>query len=92
MLSRLEHSINMTVPFYLMSAYAYYKEDDPIISDQSFDNLAKFMLKRWDQIEHMHKYLINKDDLEAGTYLGKYNRLTIDSLKHLRDTIEKDQK
>lgn len=90
MLTKLEQSINMAVPFYLMAAYAYYKEDDPIISDQSFDNLAKLMLERWDEIRHMHKRMIKKGDLEAGTYLGKYKQLTIDSLKHLRENVKKD--
>lgn len=90
MIKRLEQSVNMAVPFYLMAAYAYYKEDDPIISDASFDNLGKFMLKHWKDIKHMHKRLIKKADLEAGTYLGKYKQLTIDSLHHLRKNVEKD--
>jgi NAD-dependent DNA ligase len=90
MLTKLEQSINMSVPFYLMAAYAYYKEDDPIISDQSFDKLAKLMFERWDEIKHMHKRMIKKDDLEAGTYLGEYKQLTVDSLKHLRENIKKD--
>ena len=55
-----------------MCAYAYYELDKPLISDTEFDLLAKDILNYWDNIEHMHKYLLTKDMLEAGTYLGEY--------------------
>jgi NAD-dependent DNA ligase len=80
----VEKNVNIAVPYYLMAAYAYYKEDDPIISDHLFDYLALLILKNYDQIKHPHKQLITKDDLEAGTYLGEYPRLVIDSLKMIR--------
>ena len=57
---------------YLMCAYAYYEWDKPLISDTEFDMLAKEILDNWDNIEHMHKYLLTKDMLVAGTYLGEY--------------------
>lgn len=57
---------------YLMCAYAYYEMDTPLISDKEFDNLSKWLLSNYDYIEHPHKTLISKDDLNAGTYLGKY--------------------
>src|SRR6056300_1342297 len=50
-----ESNINMTVPWYLMASYAYYVQDDPIISDRLFDLMAKRMLENWDKIEHFHK-------------------------------------
>ena len=46
---------NMMVPWYLMASYAYYVEDDPILSDGLFDGLAHSMLESWDTIEHWHK-------------------------------------
>ena len=55
-----------------MCAYAYYELDKPLISDTEFDLLAKDILNNWDNIEHMHKYLLTKDMLVAGTYLGEY--------------------
>ena len=58
-----------------MCAYAYYELDKPLISDDEFDSLAKEILNNWDNIEHMHKYLLTKDMLEAGTYLGEYPNL-----------------
>ena len=55
-----------------MCAYAYYELDKTLISDTEFDMLAKEILDNWDNIEHMHKYLLTKDMLVAGTYLGEY--------------------
>jgi NAD-dependent DNA ligase len=80
----MQRSINMAVPYYIMSAYAYYKEDDPIISDSTFDKLAAFILENYDNINHPHKVYLDPGTLEAGTYLGEYPRLAIDSLNHLR--------
>lgn len=65
-------NINLLVPWYLMAAYAYYKEDKPILSDALFDEMAKTMLDQWDNISHMHKHHITKDDLRAGTFMGTY--------------------
>lgn len=62
---------NMLVPWYLMASYAYYIEDDPIMSDATFDNMAKNMLQTWSDIKHWHKYLISEEDLKAGTLLNR---------------------
>ena len=72
------------VPWYLMASYAYYKEDDPILSDAYFDNLAKRMLDAWDEIEHFHKHLITTIDLAAGSYLGDYPERVKGGLEELR--------
>ena len=68
----IDDNINLIVPWYLMAAYAYYNEDNPILSDSIFDRLGKKMLKEYDNITHMHKDFITKDELSAGTYLGEY--------------------
>ena len=57
---------------YLMCAYAYHELDKPLIEDFEFDQLAKDILENWNNIQHMHKHLLNKDMLVAGTYLGEY--------------------
>jgi hypothetical protein len=79
-------NINMMVPWYLMASYAYYKQDNPIFSDSFFDNMGKTMLECWDNIEHWHKEYINKGDLEAGTFLGKYPSRVEGGLNSLRAT------
>ena len=77
-------NLNMMVPYYLMAAYAYYKEDDPIFTDAFFNNMGKTMLERWDDITHYHKEYINKGDLEAGTFLGEYPTRIEGALRSLR--------
>ena len=81
----IDSNINMTVPWYLMAAYAYYVEDDPILSDSLFDRLAKKMLEHWSEIEHQHKDCIKKNELEAGSFLGKYPSRVEGGLKSLRE-------
>lgn len=80
-----DKNINMMVPYYLMASYAYYEQDDAIFSDGFFDEMGKIMLKRWDEIEHFHKEYITKDDLTAGTFLGKYPSRVEGGLKSLRE-------
>lgn len=88
----VDTNINMTVPWYLMAAYAYYVQDDPILSDARFDRMAKTMLNRWDEIEHIHKHLISKSDLESGTYLGEYPSRIEGAVKSLKEAYFGKQK
>lgn len=80
----VDDNLNMAVPWYLMASYAYYEQDRPILSDSVFDRLAKKMFDYWEQIEHMHKHCLNKDMLEAGTYLGEYPTRVKYALESLR--------
>ena len=72
---------------YLMCAYAYYVEDDPLIPDTEFDELSKYILKNYDAIDHPHKKYITKSDLEAGTYLGHYPSMIKGAVKSYRDDL-----
>ena len=66
------------VPYYLMSSYLYYKKNKQVLTDDEFDTLCKRLLDEWDSIEHMHKHLITKEDLKAGTgYAIKYTNMII---------------
>lgn len=80
-----KENVNKMIPWYLMGSYAYYKQDNPIFSDSFYDEMAKTILERWDDIEHYHKQLINKDDLLAGSYLGEYPSIVEGALDSLRD-------
>lgn len=61
--------VNLMVPHYLAAAYCYYVCDQSPMTDDAFDRLCMRMLEHWDDIEHMHKKIINVGDLEAGTCL-----------------------
>jgi NAD-dependent DNA ligase len=69
---------------YLMCAYAYYVEDDPLISDAEFDELAQYLLDNWDDVDHRHKWYVSKSDLKAGTFLGKYPSMVQGAVKSWR--------
>ena len=57
-----------------------------LIPDAEFDLLAKDILANYDKIEHMHKHLVTKKDLEAGTYLGKYPKMVIGATRDYMKT------
>jgi len=63
-------SINRLVPIYLMSSYLYYEHDKNVLDDTQFDYLCKKLYDNWDSVEHMHKHLIDKDNLKAGSGYG----------------------
>ena len=63
----LDTSLNLSVPWYLITSYLYYHRNESIISDPLFDEMCKRMLDNWSDIKHPHKRLIKKSDLEAGT-------------------------
>ena len=54
---------------YLVHSYIYYHLDGSIISDGKYDEMAKYILEHWNELEHPHKKLIDKSSLEAGTML-----------------------
>ena len=83
-----DDSINMYIPWYMMAAYAYYVEDDPILSDTMFDKMAKRMLELWDEIEHPHKKYLSEDMLKAGTFIGEYPSRVKGALDSVRDTYK----
>lgn len=78
------------VPWYLMASYLYYVHDMSLLSDALYDQLAKDMLARWDDLKHPHLSLITKDDLKAGTLFRlaeeDYPNLTKDAAAHLAMT------
>lgn len=70
-----------------MCSYAYYVEDNPLISDDEFDSLAKWLLENWDDVDHQHKSYITKNDLVAGTFLGKYPTMVSGAVRSYRGTL-----
>lgn len=83
----IDKNDNMLVPWYLMAAYAYYVEDDPIVTDQCYDKLATRLLERWDDVEHRHKTCIDYDALKSGTFLGTYPSLVEGAVEQIRNEL-----
>ena len=58
---------NMLVPYYLMFSYLYYEKNITLIDDTEFDQMCKTLLDKYDELKHMHKHLVKKESLTAGT-------------------------
>ena len=65
-----EISSNRLIPYYLMSSYLYYDEDKVVLSDNDFDFICKRILDEWDKITHVHKPLVDRESIKAGTGFG----------------------
>ncbi len=70
---------NMLVPWYLMSSYLYYEKDTNILPDEDYDWICKELDSRWDTIKHLHKHLVDRNMLSAGTGY---------SLRHYPDRVK----
>ena len=76
---------NMLVPYYLMFSYLYYEKNITLIDDTEFDQMCKTLLDKYDDVEHMHKHLVKKESLTAGTgYDIKYTEMIKDSAMELQ--------
>ena len=79
-----QNNPNMLVPYYLMYSYAYYKENESLISDTEYDYICKQIIEKWDNITHWHKSLLTLAALKAGTgYDIEYPNRVISAAKLL---------
>ena len=77
---------NMAVPWFILASYAYYKEDDTILTDAAFDFLCKFLAHYWPEIVHRHKHLLHPGDFMTGSgFAIGYPSITEGALKSLRN-------
>ena len=81
-----EQNENMLIPYYLMFSYLYYEKNISLIDDAEFDGMCKTLLDKLDTLTHMHKHLVKKESLTAGTgYDIKYTNLIKDSAMKLKE-------
>ena len=80
-----EKNPNMLIPYYLMFSYLYYVKNISLIEDTEFDQMCKTLLEKLDGLTHMHKHLVKKENLTAGTgYDIKYTNMIKDSAMELQ--------
>ena len=76
---------NMLIPYYLMFSYLYYEKNISLIDDAEFDGMCNTLLEKLDTLTHMHKHLVKKESLTAGTgYDIKYTNMIKDSAMELQ--------
>jgi len=79
---------NMLVPYYLMFSYAYYKENESLITDSEYDQICRDLITNWNDITHWHKPLLDLESLKAGTgYDIKYpNRVVAAAIALIKES------
>lgn len=84
-------SMNRLVPIYLMSSYLYYEHDKNVLDDTQFDYVCKRLYDNFDDVTHMHKHLLDKDNLKAGSGYGiTYTNLIMSSALAWHKEMEND--
>ena len=63
----VEMNPNQLISWFMMASYAYYQLDINLMSDYDFDLMVDRIKKNWDKIDHPHKKLIMKTNLDAGS-------------------------
>ena len=63
----IESHPNLLVAYFLIASYLYYVHDVSIISDALYDEICETLYAHWDDVEHPHKKLIDREALKAGT-------------------------
>ena len=58
---------NQLVSWFMIASYAYYHLDTQVMSDYDFDLLVRRIKYNWDNIDHPHRSLIKKTNLDSGT-------------------------
>ena len=58
---------NKMVSVYLMASYLYYILNESPMRDYEYDLLCQQLLNHYNDINHMHKHLLDVDSLKAGT-------------------------
>lgn len=68
MLATIQRDPAMSAAWYLMAGYAYEVLDAPIITDEEWDQLCRFVKDNWDAAQkHPHGHLIDPEALDSAT-------------------------
>ena len=80
----------MPMELYLMFSFLYYEKNISLIEDTEFDTMCKTLLDKLDGLTHMHKHLVKKESLTAGTgYDIVYTNMIKDSAMLLSEKWNK---
>ena len=83
-----EHNNEMLKDFLNSFNFKYsFKSSTSLYKGGFFNPTLKIILENYDAIDHPHKHLVTKADLEAGTYLGEYPKMVIGAVKSYRKQI-----
>lgn len=85
---------NLLIPWFIMASYSYYEKDEPILTDEGFDDLTKRLASSFHEIEHIHKHLIDPTQFKTGYYLKYPDRIkyAVKSLLKEKKVVDKPKK
>ena len=64
----LKESPPAAIFWIVASSYMYYHRYESLLSDTCFDNMCKYVLTEFDNLEHtLYSELIDKESMEAGS-------------------------
>lgn len=79
---------DMLVPWILMASYLYYHRDTQLLTDAVFDILCTTLQGQYDCVNHIHKYLITRSDLQVVSLFkleeGQYPRSCVGAALSVR--------
>jgi hypothetical protein len=85
----------MTVPWFILTSYTYYVEDDPVVSDACYDFIFKYMLTYWENIVHIHKDIVfaaigSKSTTGSGFAIKYPNRIkyAVSNLRRMQNEVD----
>lgn len=58
---------NTALSWFILASFCYYCRDVSLLSDSTYDRMAKYLLENWDKVEHVNKDLVDKENLKAGS-------------------------
>ena len=93
--SLTEKSANQLLVDYLIHSCLYYEMSECVISDYEYDMLARELKRRWDEVDHRHKRLVDPEALTVSGFYIKYPTIVrhcaATVLKQAREKPKKDQ-
>jgi hypothetical protein len=65
-------SLGELIPNYLMASYVYEHDSETYMEDEAYDRLCQRLNTHFDEVQHPHKHLVDRQALSATT--GYYIR------------------
>lgn len=65
----VEKNPSKLIPWYLIASYGYCVKNNPIITDERFDDIALALKNFWNQVDHPYKELLSFEAVSCGTCL-----------------------
>lgn|SRR6056300_1164368 len=80
----IETTKDHCIPWFILACYSKYEKQDPLVSENRLERLARICLTEWENIDHEYKCLLTKEDLNSKLFTGEYPKPMERIYKQLR--------